>query len=94
MPVPEYGDFDKTVYRYILEGQDAQWSKISESTASENYINLDPGTYTFKVRSKGYNQVWGEAAELRFTILPPWWQTWWAYLLYLLVFCCLTMGIL
>ncbi len=79
---PEYGDFDKTVYRYILEGQDGQWSKISEGTSSENYINLDPGTYTFKVRSKGYNQVWSEAAELRFTILPPWWQTWWAYLLY------------
>ncbi|MBT8281996.1 MAG: GHKL domain-containing protein [Muriicola sp.] len=39
--------------------------------------------YTFKVASKGFNDVWSEPSSLSFTILPPWWQSWWAYVIYL-----------
>ncbi|MEI9807222.1 MAG: triple tyrosine motif-containing protein [Bacteroidota bacterium] len=77
---------DKVVYRYILEGDDKNWSDITDKTITKNYYNLSPGQYTFKVRSKGMNDIWGIAAELHFTILPPWWQTWWAYILYALIF--------
>ncbi|QYA27137.1 GHKL domain-containing protein [Gramella sp. MT6] len=34
------------------------------------------------VRSKGYNNIWSEPAQFSFSIVPPWWKTWWAYLLY------------
>ncbi len=73
---------DKLVYSYFLEGIDKNWSPVSAKTTSENYRDLPPGDYTFKVASKGFNGVWSKPSELSFTILPPWWQTWWAYGLY------------
>ena len=41
------------------------------------------GAYSFKVASKGFNDVWSDPSSFNFTILPPWWQTWWAYGIYL-----------
>jgi streptogramin lyase len=76
---------DKAMYRYILEGIDKTWSPIIEKSFSENYRDLPPGSYTFKVSSKGMNNLWSEPAAFSFTILPPWWQTWWAYSLYVLI---------
>jgi len=73
---------DKIVYRYILDGEDDAWSVISPKTESKNYYNIKPGEYTFKVATRGFNGVWSQPAELSFTILPPWWQTWWAFILY------------
>ena len=73
---------DQVVYRYILEGIDKNWSPVSDETESENYRDLPPGSYAFKVASKGFNDVWSEPSSLSFTILPPWWKTWWAYVIY------------
>ena len=77
---------DKVVYTYILEGIDKTWSPVSNKIRSENYRDLPPGDYTFKVASKGFNGVWSEPSELSFAILPPWWQTWWAYALFVGLF--------
>jgi len=77
---------DKMRYRYFLEGFDETWSAISEKPISETYLNLAPGTYTFKVASKGFNNTWSKPAEFKFSILSPWWKTWWAYLVYTLLF--------
>ncbi|MEI9909592.1 MAG: triple tyrosine motif-containing protein, partial [Bacteroidota bacterium] len=73
---------DKALYRYILEGIDKNWSPVSEKNFSENYRDLPPGNYTFKVSSQGMNGLWSAPAEFSFTITPPWWKTWWAYLFY------------
>jgi len=81
----EAGNFTKTVYRYYLEGIDQKWSNISEETTSQNYTNLEPGKYTFKVASRGFNGIWGRPAEFKFTVLPPFWLTWWAYLFYIIL---------
>lgn len=80
-----YANPDQVVYRYILEGIDKNWSPISKETVSENYRDLPPGEYTFKVASKGFNDIWTEPSSFDFTILPPWWQTWWATLLFFLL---------
>lgn len=77
---------DKIVYRYVLEGADENWSGITDKSVTRNYYNLSPGNYTFRVSSKGPNGVWSNPAELGFSIRPPWWQTWWAYLLYAVIF--------
>ncbi|WP_336517116.1 ATP-binding protein [Pollutibacter soli] len=77
---------DKIVYRYILEGEDEEWSAETPRPFTRNYYNLKPGHYTFKVASKGFNGVWSEPASLQFPIRPPWWLTWWAYILYAGVF--------
>ncbi len=77
---------DKVVYRYILEGIDKNWSPITKKTESENYRDLPPGDYNLKVASKGFNGVWSEPSELKFTITPPWWQSWWAYTIFVALF--------
>jgi len=72
---------DSTSYRYILIGTDKQWSGITTEGSTINYMNLQPGNYTFEVSSLNLNNVWSKPAKFSFTINPPWWQTWWAYLL-------------
>jgi len=81
----QFNNPDKVLYRYFLEGIDKNWSDISEESTSENYRDLPPGDYTFMVASKGFNGVWSKLAEMKFTIMPPWWQSWWAYLIYLAI---------
>ncbi len=72
---------DKIVYRYILEGEDKEWSEASSRNVSRIYYNMAPGKYSFKVITRGFNGVWSKPDVFKFTISPPWWQTWWAYLL-------------
>ena len=81
----EYSNPNSVVYRYFLEGIDKTWSDITNETSSENYRDLPPGDYTFKVAAKGYNNLWSEPAEFSFTIVPPWYKTWWAYLAYIIL---------
>ncbi|ALW85258.1 hypothetical protein AUC43_09210 [Hymenobacter sedentarius] len=73
----------KVRYRYLLEGNDEHWSDITDQ-ASADYRNLAPGRYTFRASSKGLHGSWGPPTAFAFTVRPPWWRTWGAYLLYLL----------
>ena len=77
---------DKIVYRYFLQGADDDWCESTSKTISRIYYNLSPGDYTFNVISKGFNGIWSKPDQLQFTILSPWWQTWWAYLIYFVLF--------
>ena len=70
-----------TWYIYTLEGIDKNWSAVTKNTSTENYLNLPPGHYSFKVSSKGKNGLWSAPAVFNFTINPPWYNTWWAYML-------------
>ncbi|MFD2200406.1 ATP-binding protein [Shivajiella indica] len=81
---PFYEQEERTVYQTFLEGFDKDWSSWNRNSFRE-YTNLSSGTYTFKVRAKNlYNTVSNEAT-FTFTILPPWYATWWAYLFYVLL---------
>ena len=73
-----------TQYSYLLEGVDKKWSEFTSSGITGNYINISPGTYAFKVRARDAAGHWGKPASFSFTILPPWWQTWWMYVVYIL----------
>lgn len=75
---------DTISYRYVLEGLDKTWSESTDRSFSQTYQNLSPGKYTFKVSSR-FQREWSEPQAFSFTIAPPWWKTWWAYLLYLLL---------
>jgi len=76
---------DKLNYRFILDGEDEEWSYAANATKTKNYYNLKPGDYTFKVAVRGANSGWSVPDTLSFKIKPPWWQTWWAYLLFGLI---------
>jgi signal transduction histidine kinase len=76
---------DTTWYTYVLEGVDKKWSALTSNPYSDNYINLQPGKYTFKVSSRNAMGTFTEPAVFSFTILPPWYKTWWSYTLMFLV---------
>ncbi|MEO6845427.1 MAG: GAF domain-containing protein, partial [Ginsengibacter sp.] len=82
---PFYEQEDKVQYQTWLEGFEKTWSDLGKNTYKE-YTNLSPGKYTFHVRAKNlYHQI-SEEAVYSFTILSPWYRTWWAYSLYALLF--------
>jgi two-component system, sensor histidine kinase ChiS len=72
-------------YQFMLEGSEKQWSPPSNRATAE-YSNLWQGTYTFKIRALSPEGVWSEPISYTFKVLPPWWFTWWAIILYLLLF--------
>jgi signal transduction histidine kinase/DNA-binding response OmpR family regulator len=68
----------------MLEGYDEQWRTAGlEHTAT--YSKVSPGEYTFRVRGASLRGEWGPEKEVSISISPPWWATWWAYVLYALV---------
>jgi ligand-binding sensor domain-containing protein/signal transduction histidine kinase/CheY-like chemotaxis protein len=74
---------NKNKYAYKLAGFDKNWNEVSATSAT--YTNLPSGTYTFMVKGANNDGVWSEPATLTITILPPFWRTWWAYGVYVLV---------
>ncbi len=80
----DYADPAKNRFACKMEGFDADWQYLGV-IHSATYTNLDPGTYTFRVIGSNNDGVWNETGtSVQIVILPPWWATWWAYLLYLL----------
>jgi signal transduction histidine kinase/ligand-binding sensor domain-containing protein len=71
-------------YSYILDGVDEKWSNVTDQPVSENYNNISPGYYTFRVSIKKGLGAWSEPSIYSFRIRPPWWQSWWAELIYIL----------
>ena len=70
-------------YRYRLEGYDRDWH-YSGPERRAAYTNVPPGSYTFTVETiDDDNPQLHSAATLTISILPPWWATWWAWLIYL-----------
>jgi serine phosphatase RsbU (regulator of sigma subunit)/ligand-binding sensor domain-containing protein len=78
---PNFTDETNTVYSHFLEGYDETWSSWTKQTQKE-YTNLREGKYTFKVKAKDIAGNESEIATYEFTILSPWYRTWWAYILY------------
>ncbi len=88
----EFSALDFTVpennhYRYQLVGYDKAWVNSDAGRRLITYTNLDPGRYTFRVQGATANGSWDQRAEatLSIQILAPWWETWWAYLLYVAI---------
>lgn len=80
---PDYIHPDKISYAYKMEGWDEHWNYV-DNQRKANYSRMQEGSYTFKVRVKNDEGTWAEPvtlAEVR--VLPPWYRTIWAYLLYL-----------
>jgi signal transduction histidine kinase/ligand-binding sensor domain-containing protein/DNA-binding response OmpR family regulator len=80
--VPEYATPDKISYAYYMEGWDRGWN-YSGNLRTANYTHLGEGDYVFRVKSTNADGVWNkEEVALHITVLPPWYRTWLAYLLY------------
>lgn len=81
-----YVNSQKNQYAYMLEGYDEDWNYVGNRRTAY-CTNLNPGTYTFKVKGSNNDGYWNEeGASLVVMINPPYWKTWWAYVLYVLFF--------
>ncbi|WEK34311.1 MAG: two-component regulator propeller domain-containing protein [Candidatus Pseudobacter hemicellulosilyticus] len=72
-------------YAYKLEGFNKDWLYTDGSQRRATYTNLDPGTYHFKVKALNPEGNWSPEKELTITILPPFWRTPIAIIIYILV---------
>lgn len=76
---------EKTQYAYLLEGVDKDWNIVGNQL-SATYRYLSPGKYTFKVKATNQDGVWSsKESQITIIIRPPFWLTWWAYLIYLAI---------
>lgn len=70
-------------YAYRLVNFERDWQYTEADRRFAYYNNLPSGTYTFQLKATNENGVWsGYVRELTVVVLPPFWATWWAYLIY------------
>lgn len=68
---------DKNNFQYMLEPFDKEWIHAGSGNIA-TYTNLDPGSYTFKVKGSNNDGLWNEVpATLNIVIRPPFWKTLW-----------------
>lgn len=82
--VPEYGAPRSLHFSYYLKGMEETWNEMTDRR-EVSYTNVPPGTYEFLVRCTDLTGRWTSASVLRITVLPPWYLTWWAKTLWLLM---------
>ena len=71
-----------TTITYRLKDLEEAWVETSQREV--RYPSLPAGSYSFEVMARNTDGVWSaEPASLQFSILPPWWQSWWAYAAFL-----------
>jgi len=75
---------EKTQYQTWLEGFEKKWSDWGNNYYKE-YTNLPEGRYHFHVRAKNVYRKVSDENVYTFTIDPPVWRSWWAYLLYAII---------
>ena len=73
-------------YAYRLQNFDRDWQYTDADRRFAYYNNLPSGTYTFQLKATNENGEWsGYVREFTVVVLPPFWATWWAYLLYMVL---------
>ncbi len=82
---PFFQDETRMTYSFILAGYETHWTD-GVKEAFKEYTNLDAGIYTFRVKGKNVYGDFGREASFTFRIQTPWYWSWWAFLLYGLLF--------
>jgi class 3 adenylate cyclase/ligand-binding sensor domain-containing protein len=79
---PFFEDQASVDYQFRLGGTEKQWSPWTKETRKD-YTNLPERAYTFEVRARNPHGIETRPVSFKFTLLAPWYRTWWAYALYL-----------
>lgn len=84
-----FANADEVEYAYMLEGLDDDWT-IARNGNVAAFRDLPSGSYTFMVKARLRNHDWGEVSKIKVIVPPPFWRSWWAITIYIL----LALGIL
>lgn len=82
----DFAHTEISVYQYYLEGVDKTWNHVTNKN-SVSYNGLQPGDYVFHLRSMGHGNLWSKERTLKIHISQPWYNRWYAWVVYLLVVC-------
>ena len=84
---------EDVIYSYRLEGVDQSWQSVGRRTEAV-YTGLTPGIFRFLVKASYGDGSWTSPVELRFQVLPAFYQTWWFRFLCLLFFVLISMAVI
>ncbi len=74
---------EQNSYRFMLEGYHNSWIYTDYNSHVARFYNIPSGHFTFKVNAANNDGYWNYTGrELQIRILPPFWRSWWAYLIY------------
>ena len=72
-------------YQFMLQGYDEDWNPVTNSRIA-TFGNIAEGNYTFLVKSQSPDGVWSDPLSYSFEVLPPWYRSFFAYTIYVLLF--------
>lgn len=83
-----YSHTAQTQYSYRLDGHDDDWQFCDPGQRRATFSNLPSGNYTLHLRAADSNGQWTELPyTITIRVLPPWYSTWWAYIIYICLLC-------
>jgi AraC family chitin signaling transcriptional activator len=82
--VPYYSSLNSIQYQWYMEGYHTDWLPWSDLSFAE-FKNLDFGNYIFYVRARIGQQPIGEVVQYSFSILYPWYISYWAIAFYVVI---------
>ena len=89
--VIDYAKPEQNQLIYFLENYDKNWLQASSGNRVY-YFNIPPGKYTLHVKGANSYGAWAQKS-IDIVIFPPWWRTWWAYIIYALLFIAAVYGV-
>ncbi|KJD35997.1 hypothetical protein PW52_05095 [Tamlana sedimentorum] len=85
----------KNKLAYKLEGFNHVWIEKPTGKTTVTYTNLSAGDYIFKIKAANGDGIWSTTdKQLHIKILPHWYNTWWSYLLFFIIFISIGIGII
>jgi signal transduction histidine kinase/ligand-binding sensor domain-containing protein/AraC-like DNA-binding protein len=90
----KYDNPERIVYQYRIKELSEQWLNTEPGVNRVTYNNLPHGKYTFEVRASNYGNHPTHTHTIKIVITPPWYQSWWAYIIYAALGVLLILGIM
>lgn len=90
----DYIDNAKIQFKYKLDGFDKEWVAAGTERRT-SYTNIPPGTYTFQLICTNSDGNWSKKPyEMTIVVLPPWWKTIWARIVFVILIISSIIGII
>lgn len=83
---PNHSWFSSAIFNYRLLGLSEQWEQTNTGDKGAKFTGVRPGNYTFQVAMVNQTgELLSNVASIEITVLPPWWLSAWAYVVYSMI---------